>query len=84
MPRFHFNVLDGTAFIDQVGVELASLNDAKREAMRYAGAMLVDSAGVSRPDREWRVEVTDHQGLALFRLAVSMMDPPEAERGQPT
>ena len=84
VPHFHFNVLDGTAYIDKIGVELASLNEAKREAMRYAGAMLADSAGVSRPDREWRIEVTDHQGLALFRLAVSMMDPPEAERGKPT
>ena len=80
MPRFHFNVLDGTAFIDKTGVELASLNEAKREAMRYAGAMLADSAGVSRPDREWRVEVVDAQGLMLFRLAISMVDPPETAR----
>ncbi len=76
MPRYHFNVLDGTAYIDRTGIELAGIDDAKREARRYAGKMLVDSAGVSSPDREWRVEVTDHQGLALFRLGVSMTDMP--------
>ena len=70
MPRYHFNVLDGTAYIDKTGIELASIADAKR------GAMLADSAQVSTPDREWRVEVTDHKGLALFSLGVSMSDTP--------
>ena len=76
MPRYHFNVLDGTAYIDRTGIELAGTDDAKREARRYAGNMLADSAGVSTPDREWNVEVTDSQGLALFRLGVSMTDMP--------
>ena len=76
MPRYHFNVLDGTAYIDKTGIELASIADAKREARRYAGNMLADSAQVSTPDREWRVEVTDHKGLALFSLGVSMSDTP--------
>ena len=76
VPRYHFNVLDGTAYIDETGVELAGIDDAKREARRYAGIMLADSAKVSTPDREWRVEVTDHQGSALFRLGISMTDAP--------
>ncbi len=75
MPRYHFNVLDGTAYIDKTGIELASIDDAKREARRYAGTMLADSASF-QSRREWRVEVTDHQGLALFRLGVSMTDMP--------
>ncbi len=74
MPRYHFNVLDGTSYIDKTGIELAGVDDAKREARRYAGMMLVESAQVSTPDREWSVEVTDHKGLTLFRLGVSMMD----------
>ena len=74
MPRYHFNVLDGTSYIDKAGIELAGIDDAKREARRYAGNMLADSAMRSSPDREWQVEVTDHKGLTLFRLGVSMMD----------
>ncbi len=76
MPRYHFNVLDGTAYIDKTGIELASIDDAKREARRYAGNMLADSARACSPDCEWRVEVTDHHGLPLFRLGVSMTDSP--------
>ncbi len=76
MPHYHFNVLDGTTYIDNIGVELATIDDAKREARRYAGTMLADSAKVSTPDHEWRVEVTDHKGLTLFRLGVSMTDEP--------
>ena len=74
MPRYHFNVLDGTAYIDDTGIDLAGIDDAKREARRYAGTMLTDSAKLFTPDHQWRVEVTDHKGLALFRLGVSMMD----------
>ena len=76
MPRYHFNVLDRTTYIDEIGTDLASIDDAKREARRYAGNLLADSAMRSSPDREWRVEVTDHQGSALFCLGVSMTDAP--------
>ena len=76
MPRYHFNVLDGTAYIDKTGIELASIDDAKREARRYAGNMLSDSARACSPDCEWRVEVTDQNGSPLFRLGVSMTDSP--------
>ena len=78
MPRFHFNVLDGTAYIDDAGVELTGIDDAKRVARRYAGTMLADSADASTPDREWRIEVTNHEGWALFRLGVSRTDMPSA------
>ena len=74
MPRYHFNVLDGTAYIDDAGIELAGIDDAKREARRYAGTMLADSAMLSSPYQKWQVEVTDHNGLALFRLGVSITD----------
>ena len=76
MPHYHFNVLDGTSYIDDSGTELASMEEAKREALRYIGKMLADSGMRSSFDREWRVEVTDHQGLVLFRLDASMMDAP--------
>ena len=58
MPRYHFNVLDNTSYIDDAGTELASIDEAKREARRYAENMLADSAKVSTPDHEWRVGVT--------------------------
>ncbi len=76
MPRYHFSVLDDTAYIDNAGTELASIHEARREPRRYAGELLADSARGFSPDREWRVEVTDNLGLVLFRLAVAMTDAP--------
>ncbi len=33
---------------------MAGIADAKREARRYAGGMLPDSALIANPDNEWR------------------------------
>ena len=78
MPRYHFNVLDGVAEYDEIGTEMAGIGDAKREARRYAAGMLADSALIANPDNEWRVEVTDHRGLILFSLGVTMLDAPSS------
>ncbi len=76
MPRYYFNVFDGVADYDEIGTEMAGIADAKREARRYAGSMLSDSALIANPDNEWRIEVTDHRGLILFSLGVTMLDAP--------
>ena len=80
MPRYHFNVLDGVAEYDETGTEMAGIADAKREARRYAGRMLADSALIANPDNEWRIEVTDHRGVILFSLGVTMLDAPNMTR----
>ncbi len=76
MPRYHFNVLDGVVEYDETGTEMARIADAKRGARRYAGRVLADSALIAKPDNEWRIELTDHRGLILFCLGVTMLDAP--------
>jgi hypothetical protein len=80
MPRFHFNVLSDPEDLDVDGTEFPNVTAAKREARLYAGRILSDSALVSDPDNEWRIEVTDPTGLVLFRLDITMMDAPATRR----
>lgn len=80
MPRFHFNILSSTADHDLEGTEFADIEAAKREARRYAGTRLSDSAFIADPDDEWRIEITDPTGLVLFWIDVTTMDAPVTAR----
>lgn len=68
MPRYHFNVYDGRDIIDDVGTELPNAIFARREAIRYAGALLEEDADRLALGEDWRMEVTDERGLILLSL----------------
>ena len=75
MARFHFDVIDGSEQIDDVGSELPSLVDAKVEGLRLAGEML------RQADRQflsilaaWKVRVRDAQGVVQFEVSVTSQD----------
>ena len=66
MARYHFHI-DGDQFSDE-GHELATLAEAKCEAVKLAGHAICDEAGTFWDKREWNMTVTDSDGLALFSL----------------
>jgi hypothetical protein len=68
MPRFYFNVYDGKDIVDDVGTDLPDIVFARREAIRYSGALLEDEAERLSLGEEWRMEVLDGTGLMLFCL----------------
>ncbi|MGY0575951.1 DUF6894 family protein [Bradyrhizobium sp. RDM12] len=43
MPHCYFHVLDGIALTDDTGTELVDRAEAKVEAVRLAGAMLMEA-----------------------------------------
>ena len=49
MPRYFFHVIDGVSSTDTEGVEIASLAEARREAVRLSGAILSEHPGASGP-----------------------------------
>ncbi len=71
MPRYHFN-FDDDADID--GHELASLADAKCEAIKTFSGMICDQAKTFWDDAEWTMTVTDEHGLTLFQLHIVGME----------
>ena len=68
MPRFFFHVHDGANYPDKEGVELATWAEAQREAIRFAGTVIADSAKTIRLGEDWSMTVTNEVGLTLFRL----------------
>lgn len=74
LPKFHFNIHDGVHIIDTDGTELASWQEAKLEAIRYAGALIQDEGERLKIGQDWRMEVCDSAGLILFRLDFSIAE----------
>jgi len=60
MPRFYFHIVDGSARADDTGEELPSIDVAKIEAARLAGAVLREGiADEIWGGSPWRVVVSD-------------------------
>lgn len=73
MPKFFFNVEGGS---DELGVDLASIDDARAEAARYVGGMLRDDPAAVWTAGDLHMWVTDEKGLTLFALRVTTTDAP--------
>lgn len=76
MPRFHFNVHDGSDYPDPEGTELPDVEAARKFAIRYFGDMLHAEPCTFWNGQEWKMEVTDEAGLLLFSLHFIGIDSP--------
>ncbi|GEP01132.1 DUF6894 family protein [Methylobacterium haplocladii] len=76
MTRYFFNVYDGVSPIDTDGTELSDGQQARREAIRMAGLILMNEGDRLQAGRGWRLEVTDDTGLVLFQLDVQFTEMP--------
>ena len=83
MPLFHFNVLDGVTDIDKEGTDLPDVDAAWREARVLASEMIKSDREWEKLGDDWRIEVTDHAGIILFRIDIGAMRSPlmKVERG---
>lgn len=68
MPRYFFNFKDGELFLDREGIELASVEAARAQAVVASGEMLKDRAGRFWDGAEWRMWVTDEGGATVCAL----------------
>ncbi len=76
MPRYHFNVIDGTDTPDLSGADLGDLQEARLEGVRLMGGLMRDAPEDFWGDEAWRMVVTDEAGLTLFSLEVVAVDAP--------
>jgi hypothetical protein len=67
MPRFFFNIHDGTSFIDRQGTELPDLAAVRREAIQTTAKILKDSADYW-DGTEWRLEVLNEAQQMVMQL----------------
>ncbi|SEG26080.1 hypothetical protein SAMN04488144_112106 [Methylobacterium sp. 190mf] len=80
MPRYHFNVHDGSSILDGAGTELPDWQSARLEAVRRAGDILKQDAQRIALGEDWRIEVTDQTGLILFQMTFLVVESPVMRR----
>lgn len=78
MPRYFFNRTDGFVERDDEGTELSGLPAARRQAVVFAGESLKDDPELAWNGDEFRVEVTDGDGLVLFTIKTECMNAEKA------
>ena len=76
MPRYFFNVADGSASPDREGTELLDLAEARLEAVRLTGQMFLDDPEEFWRTGEWWVQVADGYHVTLFTLYTTAADGP--------
>jgi hypothetical protein len=67
MPRFYFHVVSDTvAVVDLEGSELATLDDARREAVQDARALMSQAVLAGKDISARRIHICDEQGGILL------------------
>ena len=74
MPRYFFDIRDGTYIPDSTGTELPNLDTARSEAVSLAAGLLRDSPTTFWNGHEWKIEVKDDTGLILFALVFAAIE----------
>jgi len=72
MPIYHFNLNDHFLEVDEEGTELASLTEARIQAIKFAGNYLGDNPHVLDDASEFKVEVTDDDEKIMFTVAIEL------------
>jgi hypothetical protein len=70
MPRYYFNTADGHVEVDEEGQELPNAVAARTEGVRFLGEILRDNPPELWEGGEFRVDVTNADGLLLYSIAV--------------
>ena len=73
---FFFNQLNGESRPDDQGTDFATINEARLEAVRYAGEVMRDHPTLVWEGEDFRIQVTDDTKLLLFTVIVVGVDAP--------
>lgn len=70
MTRYFLDLTNSLNHTDERGHEYASLHDARAEAVRYAGQLLLGETETLVAGHDLRVDVTDENNEVLFSVRV--------------
>lgn len=68
MSRYYFHLQDGAFVPDRNGLELESLEEARRRAIAFSSDLLQQETEKFWDGTQWQITVTDEDGTALFVL----------------
>jgi len=77
VPRYFFNVHDGTDLRDLDGTELGDIYIAQSQAIHMSGEILQEMGAKFWNGSEWRLEVSDENGglLSVLRFSAEELPP---------
>lgn len=75
MPRYFFDIDNHERYVDEEGTDLAGADDARVQAVIFAGDYLRENPGLVRDGGHLGVAVRDHLGTILLTVAVTASDP---------
>ena len=78
MPRYLFDVHDGGFLPDNEGVELDSLDDARKAVWNTLPKMAVDRKADGNMACQLRMDVRDESGRHVFHAALTLVIEPAA------
>ena len=72
MFHYHFHVYDGRERLDREGIELVDLQAAQREAMQFAGELLIHEGERLLENGGCLIVVKDDRDATQFRLDLTV------------
>ena len=74
MPRYHIALRTETHVRETLEIDRDDLTALRIELAAFVGEMLKDHANEIWIDQDWRVDVTDDNGLILYAMQISATD----------
>ena len=75
MPRYFFDIDNHERYVDEEGTELAGADEARIQAVIFAGDYLRENPHLVWDGGHLRVAVRDQTGAILLSVAVTTVDP---------
>ena len=72
MPRYFFNVIDGSVELDREGSEFPDIYAAQIAAVRLCGELIKEMDGKFWEESSWRMQVTSHDERILLTFTFSV------------
>lgn len=71
--RCYFNLVNGTEeIIDDDGIEVSGIDQARTQAMKAIAELRQEDNTVASEWRNWRLEVSDDEGEVLFSISLAI------------
>jgi hypothetical protein len=80
MAKFNIELRTESHVSETLVVEMDDLTALRVEVARFVGEMLREHANEIWADEDWRIDVTDHNGLILYIMQIQAMCAPVTKR----
>jgi len=74
MPHYHFELRTADQVWETVDYQTENIEGLRLEMAQFVGELLKDHAGKIWADKDWRVDVTDENGLILYVMQIFATD----------